>query len=255
MGPVGLGPGVRIEVRDLSVTAVESRRRLLERVDLTIAPGERVAVIGHSGAGKTLLARAMVGVLPKGIVATGEIACLLPQPYEQLEDNSPEAMRSRLVMVPQAAASSLPPLKSAVSLVREVLSWERRRGQILLGSPMRPLNRVGFAPDSLAVRSLSYQLSGGMAQRVALAVALATSAAVMLLDEPTAGLDPIAAREIADLMRSLNEREGITIVLATHNIRLAASLCPRFIVLRSGRIVAEGDPKELILSDDPYIRK
>ena len=77
----------------------------------------------------------------------------------------------------------------------------------------------------------------------------------MLLDEPTAGLDPIAAREIADLMRSLNEREGITIVLATHNIRLAASLCPRFIVLRSGRIVAEGDPKELILSDDPYIRK
>ena len=94
-------------MRDLSVTAVESRRRLLERVDLTIAPGERVAVIGHSGAGKTLLARAMVGVLPKGIVATGEIACLFELPTARMKGVPVRRLtRPRIPAPPEMARTS-----------------------------------------------------------------------------------------------------------------------------------------------------
>ena len=163
--------------------------------------------------------------------------------------------RKFLTMVPQIAASALPPLSTPFALVKMVLNWT---GVVpepeVPAKTMSLLLRVGFTRDAPALHQRPFQLSGGMAQRVAIAAALATSPSILILDEPTTGLDPVAREEIFQLLLSLNEKEGVSLLLTTHDILLAADLCRRFIVLQAGQVVGVGDPGSLVRAESRYLR-
>jgi peptide/nickel transport system ATP-binding protein len=236
-----------LQMRDLRVV-VPGGHVVVDGVDLTIGAGERWGLIGASGAGKSMTASAVAGLLPAGAHATGSV--LLGD--TELAADTAEALRGRaVVLVAQDSATALHPL---VPVGRQVAAPLRRHHGLGRREAARRaedlLADVGL-PDGTA-RSRPAQLSGGQRQRVALAAALACDAALLVADEPTAALDPTVARDLlAQLDRSLRARDTASrdglrsaappaLLLVTHDLTALAAVCEYVAVLDDGRIVERG---------------
>ncbi len=224
-----------LQRRDLRVV-VPGGHVVVDGVDLTIGAGERWGLIGASGAGKSMTASAVAGLLPAGAHATGSV--LLGD--TELAADTAEALRGRaVVLVAQDSATALHPL---VPVGRQVAAPLRRHHGLGRREAARRaedlLADVGL-PDGTA-RSRPAQLSGGQRQRVALAAALACDAGLLVADEPTAALDPTVARDLlAQLDRSLRAH-GTALLLVTHDLTALAAVCEHVAVLDDGRIVERG---------------
>ncbi len=195
-------------------------RPVLDDVSFSVATGELVAIVGPSGSGKSALLRAVLGLLPfRPGLTSGRV----------LVDGSPadpRDLRGRVLSkLAQDARGSLDPLSTVARSIT-------RAG----GDPLPCLRRAGFEEPSFVATRYPHELSGGMAQRVALAVALAAGAPVLLCDEPTTGLDAPVQREIVHGLRGLREH---AVVLVTHDLELVDAACDRVYVLGDGRVVDE----------------
>ncbi|WP_212719657.1 ATP-binding cassette domain-containing protein [Blastococcus sp. CCUG 61487] len=232
--------GAVLEVRGLEVDFVQYERGLRRRVvraltgmDLSAAPGEIVALVGASGAGKSLLAHAVLGLLPPNAVERGVVA-LDGQPLE------PAARRRHaghdLTLLPQAA-SFLDPVSSVGRQVR--------RSAELAGRPdpraaaAAALERRGLGREVL--RLYPHELSGGMARRVLLAMATLHEPRVLLADEPTTGLPADVVRTTLAEFRAMADG-GCAVVLITHELRAAVAVADRVVIARDGRTLDTADP-------------
>lgn len=215
------------------------KARLLDEVSIALAAGEAGALLGPSGAGKSVMLRALVGLLPPGMAAEGRVT-LAGASFEVGERRALAGLRGRgLALLPQSAASSLDPVRRVESQLVEVgRRWGDRR------TVTEALEEVGLEPR--IARAYPHMLSGGEAQRVALALALACSPRVLLADEPTASLDSPTQAEVIAALRGRCEARGIGLVLVTHDLALAAGVCARAWVIDAGRIVEEGTMLELL---------
>lgn len=216
-------------------------RRVLDAVSLHIPQGSVVALLGPNGSGKTTLIRILAGLLT-------------PQQGQVFIDGRPITEMSRLAiarriaLVPQDTHSPFD-----FSVLDMVLMG---RYPHLSALALETADDVAIAREALAVtgtaaletRSFS-TLSGGERQRVVIAAALAQAAEVLLLDEPTASLDLAYQLDVAALVRRLNRERGTTVLLSTHDLHLAASICDRVAMLKDGRVVAEG-PTESTLTPE-----
>ncbi|MFG1665063.1 ABC transporter ATP-binding protein [Streptomyces sp. Y7] len=218
-----------VRVEGLTVTAPNGRL-LLEGADLELAPGRVTAVVGPSGCGKTTLLRAVTGALPPGTErTTGTITVLGQDPLTLPAPNLRALRRHRLAYVGQDPGSGLNPRMSVRRLLAEVaVDPSRDAIQAQLAEVRLPID------DGLPDRRIG-GLSGGQQRRVALARALARRPAVLLLDEPTAGLDPALRDEIADLLRHLAEHHRIAIALSCHDTDLVARLADEVVDLTGPR--------------------
>jgi iron complex transport system ATP-binding protein len=231
-GPIVELAGVEAAYRD---------RTVLRGIDLAVGAGERVAIIGPNGAGKSSLLRVLAGTLRP---ARGRVT-VAGEPVERLDRM---AVARRLAVVPQAA--SLP----FAARVEEVVGL----GRLPHEDPFRghrPADRaaVAAAIDRVGVGGLlgrdARELSLGERQLVLLAMAVAQSAPVLVLDEPTVHLDLRHQVETMELLVDLNERDGTTVLAVLHDLGLASHFFPRLVLLAAGRIVADGPPAE-VLADD-----
>jgi iron complex transport system ATP-binding protein len=225
-----------VELRD--VTVEYGRRVVLRGVSLEIAAGERVALIGPNGAGKSTLLRAVTGVVRP---AAGSVS-LAGTPIEHLDRGT---IARRLAVVPQQA--TLP----FATRVEDVVALGRLPHEDpLRGS--RPADRaaVAAAIERVGVGHLlgrdARELSLGERQLVLLALAVAQSAPVLVLDEPTVHLDLRHQVGTMELLGDLNERDGTTIVAVLHDLGLASLFFPRLVLIDGGRIVADGAPHEVL---------
>lgn len=217
-------------------------------IDLAVPAGEVVALVGGSGSGKTTLLRQMVGLLRP---TAGEVS-LFGEPLfagsraEQLE------RRRRFGMLFQHGA-----LFSALNVFANVAFPLREIG-ITDEAMLQDLVRLKLAMVELeadvALR-MPAELSGGMVKRVALARALALEPELLLLDEPTAGLDPDRSSGFVRLIRALHQALGLTVVLVTHDLDTLAALASRVAVLAEGRILAFGPLDEIMNVQDPFIER
>ncbi len=211
----------------------------LHGVSLDVARGGLVGVIGPNGSGKTTLLRLLAGLLP---AASGRITI----DGRDIAEMARRDLARRIAVVPQETRLSF-----EYSVLEVVLMGRYPHlGPFELESP----DDVAIARDALAATGTLTladrpfpTLSGGEKQRVIIASALAQAADLMLLDEPTAALDPGYQIEIAALLRSLNAVRGVTIVVATHDLNLAAGLCRHLLLLREGRVLAAG-PTDTVLT-------
>lgn len=216
-------------------------RVLLDGVSLTLVAGEPLALLGPSGSGKSLLLRCLLGLAPASASVRGTL--LWGDARIDLGDRRALAgLRGRgLTLVPQAAAASLDPLRRVGAQLREVMQLHdastRERPEDRLAEVGLPASHVDRYPR---------ELSGGQAQRVALALALACRPAVLLADEPTASLDCIAQAELLDLLSSRCGDRRIALVLVSHDIALVARRCSRALVLAQGRVAEEGSLDTLL---------
>jgi phospholipid/cholesterol/gamma-HCH transport system ATP-binding protein len=233
-----------IELRDLQKAYRD--HRVLRGVDLRIRDGDTFTILGGSGSGKTVCLKHMNGLLRPDagrVLVFGEDITNLPE--ERLV-----GVRKTLSMVFQSAAlfDSLSVYENVAYPLREHRDWPEQR---IAERVAECLDAVGLAHLEPLMPA---ELSGGMRKRVGVARGIALEPRAILYDEPTTGLDPANQRRVAELIRSLQKRLGVTSVVVTHELELCFAISDRVALLKDGKIVAEGSAEEIQRSDRAAVR-
>jgi peptide/nickel transport system ATP-binding protein len=204
-------------------------RTIVSGIDLSVGVGETVGIVGESGSGKSLTARAILGLLPPGVTASGRVR-LGDRELLGLPESALRKLRGRdISLIFQDPYTLLNPV---LRVGRQITETLKERG----GEASRRLAEVGIT-DPEVVRSYPFQLSGGMRQRVGIAAALASDPAILIADEPSTALDVTTQKEILRLLRSIQEKRGMSLVLITHDLRVAFAMCDRIYVLYAGSVL------------------
>jgi len=239
-----------LEVRNLRVEFPTRRGTLLalDDVSFDIAPGEILGVVGESGAGKSLTGAAIIGLLePPGRIAGGEVRL----GGERIDHLPPEAMRKvrgrRIGAIFQDPLTSLNPLYTVGRQIVETIQThlavdaaEARRRAIAL------LQETGIPAAEQRIDQYPHQFSGGMRQRVVIALALAAQPQLIVADEPTTALDVSIQAQIISLLKKLTRDHGASVMLVTHDMGVIAEACDRVAVMYAGRIAEIGPVAEVI---------
>ena len=229
------------------------RHVVLDGVNLQVNPGEAVGLVGGSGAGKSTIARLVVGLEPAD---SGQIL-FEGADIAQMRGAALQAARRRLHLVFQDPYEALPPSMRVRDVVAEPLAIHG------VGSPSERLERVCEALESTALTPAAqfldrfpHQLSGGERQRVALARAVVLHPRLIIADEPTTMLDVSLRLELLALMKRLGEQQGISYLYITHDLALARAFCDRLVILNEGQVVEEGFSDDVIEQPQhPYTRQ
>ncbi len=246
----------RLRVRELSVRFVTRERtvRAVEGVSFDVQPGEVVGLVGESGCGKSVTSLAILGLQEKpagrltGSIQLGESE-LVGMPESGLR----KIRGNRISMIFQDPQTSLNPYLRVGEQLGEVLELHRGlRGAAARARMLEILSQVGI-PGEERLRAYPHQLSGGMRQRVCIAMALLCDPELLIADEPTTMLDVTIQAQILDLLRSLRQTRNMSILFITHDLGVVSELCDRVIVMYAGRVVEQAPTAQLLESPlHPY---
>ncbi len=228
-------------------------RRAVDGVTLEVRPGEILGLVGESGCGKTTLGRAVIRVLPRNARIAGGRVLFEGVDLAALSEPQMRAYRWRkIAMVPQASMDSLDPVYRLGDQFREVLTVTGGLGRAEAGERTLALcDLVGL--DRRRLASFPHELSGGMRQRAAIAMALALHPRLLLADEPVTALDVVVQHHILRRLRRLTAELDLSIVLVTHDISVIAQTCDRMAVMYAGTIAEVGATAEVFASPrHPY---
>jgi peptide/nickel transport system ATP-binding protein len=239
-----------LEVRHLRVEFPSRRGTLLalDDISFSIAPGEVLGVVGESGAGKSLTGSAIIGLLdPPGRIAGGEIL-LAGQRIDQLPYEQMRAIRGRKIgAIFQDPLTSLNPLytigRQLIETIRTHLPVSEQEAR---ARAIKLLQETGIPAAEQRIDQYPHQFSGGMRQRVVIALALAAEPQLIVADEPTTALDVSIQAQIISLIRRLCKEHGTAVMLVTHDMGVIAETCDRVAVMYAGRIVEVGPVADVI---------
>jgi peptide/nickel transport system ATP-binding protein len=250
--------GSLLSVRDLSVTfGVRGQRkvRAVDEVSFDIRPGQHIGLVGESGSGKSVTSLAVMGLLPKRAVKTTGSVIYNNENILQWSQQRMSALRGRdIAMVFQDPMTSLNPVVPIGTQVGEVI--ERHFGVKKKASRERAgdlLAKVGIPDPTRRLKEYPHQLSGGMRQRMLIAMALACEPRLLIADEPTTALDVTIQAQILELLKALVADTGAALLMITHDLGVVAGLCDQVHVMYSGRIV-EATTRQRLFADPrhPY---
>jgi phospholipid/cholesterol/gamma-HCH transport system ATP-binding protein len=221
---------------------------VLNRINLDVYRGEILGFVGGSGAGKSVLMRTIIGLLPK---RQGTIK-VLGVNLAEASDSERQAIERRWGVLFQQGAlfSSLTVRENLQFPIREYLKVSQR---LLDELALAKLEMVGL--DDSVLEKFPAELSGGMTKRVALARALALDPDIVFLDEPTSGLDPIGAGDFDSLIATLQRTLGLTVFMVTHDLDSLHTVCDRIAVLADGKVIAAGAMETMLASEHPWLKE
>ncbi len=255
----GPGGSPLLEVRGLR-TSFATRHGLVRAVtgvDFHVDRGEVLGLVGESGCGKSVTSLSILRLIaPPGRIEAGEVR-FDGRDLLTLGDEEIRAIRgNRIAMIFQQPTSSLNPVMTAGHQLAEVLELHRGMKRAAALDRARELMRMVGIPDpDRRIRAYPHELSGGMAQRVMIAMALACEPELLIADEPTTALDVTIQAQILDLMRTLRRETGTAIILITHDLGVVAEMCDRVAVMYAGEVVEEADVRTLFRDPrHPYTR-
>ncbi len=231
--------------------------RLVAPLSLALHPGERIALLGESGSGKSLLAQAIFGVLPSGVIQTEGSLEAFGVPLDRASSARDSVRGRRLGWVPQDPLGALNPilsLEAQLALLPWVHRRESRRAALDRLAPL--LTRLQLPQTPAFLQRLPGELSGGQRQRIALAIALSCDPELLVLDEPTTALDPDLQSEFLALLAELQRHRKLGWLWITHDPAVAKTMADRVIVLYGGQVLEAG-PTERVLQAPahPYTRR
>jgi peptide/nickel transport system ATP-binding protein len=239
-----------LDVRSLAIAI--DRTPLVHGVDLHVGAGERVALVGASGSGKSLTAQAVLGTLPPGSAVRGVVEL----GGRAMAPAAPRRRLGRVAAVQQDSLAALSPLVPVGAQLVAALRASRARGSaadgglLTRGDARREvrelLAEVGIEDPDGALPAFAAELSGGQRQRVCLALALLCRADLLLADEPTTALDVVTQARVVDVIRRRLDATGQALLFITHDLAVAATLCDRVVVLEAGRVVEAASMRELV---------
>lgn len=256
--PVASAPeveeGAILSVRNLSVSFPRGTGEysVVQDVSFSVREGESIALVGESGCGKTMTALALMGLVPPpGRISRGQILFEGQDLAQLSEDELNEIRGVRIGLISQEPMVALDPSFTVGSQLREPLRYHKKlSSKAAQERALELLRLVGIPRPEAVARSYPHQLSGGMAQRVAIAIALTGEPKLLIADEPTTALDVTIQAEILDLLRSLQEQMGMALILVTHDLGVVADMCSRAIVMYAGQVVEEATVDNLF--DRPF---
>lgn len=237
-----------IDIRSLSVCYPEAKKIVLHDVNLTINPGEIICVIGESGSGKSTLLNAIMQ-LPGQVEITKGQVIFDGADIKTMSSGKLQTIRgSRMGVVFQEPGASLNPIRKISKQFYDVLkahnpsvtkehAWEKA---------CEMLNSMSLDNPERILESCPSQLSGGMNQRVAIALAMVLKPDILLADEPTSALDVTTQAQIVKQMMELRKNYGTSIILVTHNVGVAAYMADRMVVMKQGKIVDQGTREQVL---------
>lgn len=239
-----ISPAPLLELDNVSIAYQQgnSSQRVVHNVSFTIQPGEVVALVGESGSGKTTTAQAIIGLLAEnGRLEQGAIR-LNGTDIAHWSPRQLDAVRgAQISLIPQDPASSLNPVKTIGEQVAEIINIHQRLPRKLVQlRVVELLTRVGLTHPELRARQYPHELSGGMKQRLLIAIAIALRPALIIADEPTSALDVTVQKRILDLIDELRQEFGTAVLFVTHDLGVAAERADRLLVFRQGRVQEQG---------------
>ncbi|OLP53072.1 peptide ABC transporter ATP-binding protein [Rhizobium rhizosphaerae] len=250
-------PLLSVENLDIAMRLPDGGRLpIVKDFSLTLQAGDTLGIVGESGSGKSLLSLAVMGLLPPAAIASGRIL-LEGRDLMALDDDGMSRVRGRRIgMIFQEPMTALNPAMTvgdqiAEGLVRhEKLSWKAARE-----AAVDLLDRVRIPDPRARAKAYPHQMSGGQRQRVGIAIAVAMRPALMIADEPTTALDVTVQAEVLEILDDLCAREGMALMLISHDLGVIARMCARTLVLYAGRRMEEGDTRGVLTEPlNPYTR-
>lgn len=246
-----------LSVRDLSIS-FRTQHGTVEAVQgasLTLNPGKTLAIVGESGSGKSTTAMAIIGLLPdNGTITSGSIT-FDGKDLAKYSDKQYRGVRGRQIgLVPQDPMSNLNPVTRIGDQIAETLLVNKMAGRgDVEKQVLDVMSRAGIPDPATKIKSYPHELSGGLRQRVLIAIGLACKPRLLIADEPTSALDVTVQRVILDQIDQMTSELGTSILLITHDLGLAAERASDVVVMHRGRIVEQGSARQ-ILEDpqDPY---
>ena len=240
----------QLSVRGLSV-GVDGGTPLVTDVTFDVAPGTVLGLVGESGCGKTMTAVSLLGLLPSGVSVTGGQILWNGKNLASATEKDLEGIRGRdIALISQEPMRALDPmftvgyqLTAAIRRLRKAGKAEARAEALSL------LEKVGIVDAQRILKSYPHQISGGMAQRVAIALALSGKPRLLVADEPTTALDVTVQAEILSLLRSLVKDTGMSVVMVTHDLGVVADICDNVAVMYAGQVVEGGRTASIL--DNP----
>jgi peptide/nickel transport system ATP-binding protein len=251
-------PVLAIETLTLALPALADRPHAVADVSLTIGAGETLCVVGESGSGKSMIAHAVMGLLPKAVKPAGGAIRLAGRDLLQLDEAAMQDLRGREVgMIFQEPMTSLNPVMRVADQIVETFEAhglhsrsERQRRAVEL------LAEVGLPDPPRLARAYPHELSGGQRQRVMIAMALALEPKLLIADEPTTALDVTTQAQILKLIDNLRHKHGTAVLFITHDMGVVAEIADRIAVLEKGVLVEEGTVDQVLgAPNHPYTQK
>ncbi|MFI1098985.1 ABC transporter ATP-binding protein [Streptomyces melanogenes] len=249
-----------LEVRDLQVEfkTRDGIAKAVNGVTYSVAAGETLAVLGESGSGKSVTAQAVMGILdmPPGRITGGEIAFQGQDLLKLKEDERRRIRGSGMAMIFQDALSSLNPVLSVGAQLGEMYSVHRGMSRAdAKAKAVELMDRVRIPAAKERVGQYPHQFSGGMRQRIMIAMAMALEPALIIADEPTTALDVTVQAQVMDLLAELQREMNMGLILITHDLGVVADVADRIAVMYAGRIVEEAPVHEIYKAPaHPYTR-
>ncbi|ULL19643.1 ABC transporter ATP-binding protein [Paenibacillus sp. H1-7] len=236
--------------------AADGIAEAVKGVTMRLHRGEILGLIGETGSGKSVLGLSIPGLLPPEAEVNGSIL-YKGQDLLRLSPRRLRAIRGRdIALIPQNPAASLNPVLTVGYQIMESLRLHRRlRRSAAREQAVRLLRELNMPEPERKLKQYPFQLSGGMKQRVLAAIGVAGAPTLIIADEPTKGLDAMVRKQVVDLLRTAARSSGASMLVITHDLHVAKSLCDRIGVMYAGRIVEEAPVRELFASPrHPYTR-
>ena len=248
-----------LRVDDLRVTfhSHHSLVKAVRGVSLTVNDGDFMAVVGESGSGKSVTMKAIMGLMPDNADVDARGLSFDGRDMLAMDARQRRAMcGGDIAMIFQDPMTSLDPLQTIGFHLREVLKRHRGlTGEQATAEAVRALGQVGIPSPEQRLREYPHEFSGGMRQRVLIAMALCCQPRLLIADEPTTALDVTIQAQILDLLRRLRDEEGLSVVLISHDLGVVASLCNRVAVMYGGLVMEQGTTDQIFYEPKhPYTR-
>jgi ABC-type dipeptide/oligopeptide/nickel transport system ATPase component len=248
-----------LEVRDLSISfrSSEGRLQAVQSLSFSLGAGETLAIVGESGSGKSVTALALTKLLPEPpTIYEAGVILLNGRPILSMNEKMLRSVRgNQIAYIFQEPATSLNPVYSVYQQIAETIRQHRPETRDVRGEVIDWLDRVGIINPEERLHDYPFQLSGGMQQRVMIAIALCCQPKILVSDEPTTALDVTIQRQILNLFKSLKERYRMSMILITHNFGIIGGLADKVAVMFRGRLVESGETATILRNPQhPYTR-
>ena len=245
-----------LEVRDLSVSFDNNSKLLLREIELNIEPGQVLGMVGESGSGKTMLSLALMGLLPNKINLTSGSIKIKGRELITSKIKKVNRLPSEISMIFQHPKNSLNPTMKIGEQIGMVLIYNKIvENKLIKDKTLELLNDVGIPGTKIIARSYPHQLSGGMCQRVMIAMALACRPSILIADEPTTALDVTIQAQIFDLLKRFIKQTNSGVLFISHDLGAVSEMSDNIAVLFSGQMMEQADKNTIInIPEHPYTK-
>ena len=250
-----------LEVQDLTVEFSTRRGivKAVQHVNISVAKGETLAIVGESGSGKSVTSYAVMRILDRaGKIAEGSVMFSGIDVKAATEDQMRDLRGREVSMIFQNPRAALNPIRKVGDQIEDVLRTHVQQAQVADHGEkaIEALEQVKIARPRERYHAYPFELSGGMCQRVVIALALACNPQLLIADEPTTGLDVTTQKAVMDLIVELTKRRAMSTILITHDLGLAAAYCDRVVVMEKGRVVETAKAADIFANPQhPYTKK